>query len=342
MVTVSISETFDISTKINKMSLIAVHSPTKTLIQKTYPGLAMNHKYFKIKKVDVSLVATSHLPVNPAEVGDTADKIAPQDMLNPILYKAVSNDSWNTLESRLAGLLYRPVPGADTPSVVGNMATAENEGLLSGGDFGVYYTLLSNRDGFKLAHPQQGMSMKGLKPLVFEKWFTNAVNKDPGSDQAPIIYEKADHTMAIGTAPNNSMRGRPHPMPRLNTTYLTGIHPGTSGTTLGTNEQSNGMGDGLPRNNHIQMPNVDPVMLACIILPPSARTIMYYRMICRCYIEFSDLRPITEITSFTGMSDNYSAHVYHSDYTLQSAKMDHVTDMVDTNDADIEKIMEGR
>lgn len=342
MVTVSISETFDISTKINKMSLIAIHSPSKHLIQKTYPGLAMNCKYWKIKSVDVSLVATSHLPVNPGEVGDAADKIAPQDMLNPILYKAVSNDSWNTLESRLAGLLYRPSSGSDTPSTVGNMATVENDGLLTGGDFGVYYSLLSNRDGFKLAHPQQGMSMKGLVPLVFEKWFTNAVNKDAGSDVAPIIYENSSHNMAIGTAPNNSMRGKPHPMPRLNTTYLTGIHPGTSGTTLGTNEQSNGMGDGQPRNTQIQMPNVDPVMLACVILPPSARTIMYYRMVCRCYIEFSEVRPITEITSFTQLSDNYSLACYHTDYTLQSAKMDHVTDMVDTADADITKIMEGR
>lgn len=341
MVTVSISETFDISTKINKMSLIAVHSPTKTLIQKTYPGLAMNHKYFRIKKVDVSLVATSHLPVNPAEVGDTADKIAPQDMLNPILYKAVSNDSWNTLESRLAGLLYRPVPASDNPSVVGNMATAENDGLLAGGDFGVYYGLLSNRDGFKLAHPQQGMSMKGLRPLVFEKWFSHGVNKDANDDSSPLIYEDGtDHKLKIGSAPNNSMRGRPHPMPRLNTTYLTGVS--SEGAIFGTNYQKNGMGDGYPENNQIQMPNIEPVMLACIILPPSARTIMYYRMVCRCYIEFTDVRPITEITSFQQLSDSYSPNVYHSDYTLQSAKMEHKTDMVDTNEADIEKIMEGR
>lgn len=340
MVVVTVSETFDISTKINKMSLIAVHSPTKTLIQKTYPGLAMNCKYWRIKKVDVSLIATAGLPVNPAEVGELPNQIAPQDMLNPILYKAVSNDSWNTLESRLAGLLYRPVPGSSDPSVVGNMATVENDGLLSGGDFGVYYTLLSNRDGFKIAHPQQGMSMKGLVPLVFEKWYSNGVNTTPGNDASPLIYEDSDGAMRKGSTPNNSMRGRPHPMPRLNTTYLTAISPAGSGET-GVSD-INGMGDGLPRNYQTEMPAVDPVMLACIILPPSARTIMYYRMVCRAYIEFSDIRPITEITSFTQMSDVYSPNVYHSDYTLQSAKMEHVTDMVDTSDADIEKIMEGR
>lgn len=338
MVVVTVSETFDISTKINKMSLIAVHSPTKTLIQKTYPGLAMNCKYWRIKKVDVSLIATAGLPVNPAEVGELPTQIAPQDMLNPILYKAVSNDSWNTLESRLAGLLYRPIPGSADPSVPGNMATVENDGVLSGGDFGVYYTLLSNRDGFKLAHPQQGMTMKGLVPLVFEKWFTNGVNTVPGADTAPLIYEDSNGVLHKGSTPNNSMRGRPHPMPKMNTTYLTAVN----GSGPATGATANGMGDGTPLNDHNQMPSVDPVMLACIILPPSARTIMYYRMVCRAYIEFSDIRPITEITSFVQMSDVYSPNVYHSDYQLQSAKMDNLTDMVDTADADIEKIMEGR
>lgn len=339
MVTVSVSETYDISTKINKMSLIAVHSPTKTLIQKTYPGLAMNCKYWRIKGVDVRLVAVSSLPISPDQVGTDADKIAPQDMLNPILFKAVSNDSWSTLEARLAGLI-----GETTGNISGTMADVDDEhatGLAD--DFGVYYSLLSHRDGFKVAHPQQGLSMKNLKPIVFEAYYSHGENQryDTDGDTAQgIQYDSANSVMKQVDVPAFRMRGRAHVMPRLNTTYLTGINP-PSGNVQGSTYQGDGMGDGRPYNFQIQMPDVAPIMLAGIILPPAKRTIMYYRMVCRAYIEFTDIRPIQEVTSFNEMN-TYSNLVYHTDYALQSAKMDTTTDMVDVKDASIEKVMEGR
>lgn len=342
MVVVSISETYDISTKINKMSLIAVHSPTKALIQKTYPGLAMNCKYWRIKGVDVRLVAVSSLPISPDQVGDDVNKIAPQDMLNPILYKAVSNDSWSTLESRIAGLMTEQ----DSGVIKGTMADCRGDdvtGLTD--DFGVYYSLLSNRDGFKVAHPQQGLAMKNLKPLVFEAYYSHGQNENYADDndtQRGITYDSTDDALEMTQIKAFRMRGRPHPMPRLNTTYLTGINPPNTGNTIGTTWQKSGMGTGAPNNFQIQMPDVFPIMMAGIVLPPAKRTIMYYRMVCRAYIEFTGIRPIQEITSFYDLNANYYNDVYHTDYVSQSSKMDATTDMVDVKDANIEKVMEGR
>lgn len=348
MVTVSISETYDLSTKVNKMTVIGIHTPKKELIQKTYPGLCMNCRYFRVKSVDVTLATAQQLPLGVDQIGLDTDKIRPQDMMNPILYKATSNDSFSTLEARLHGLLYQTSLGSAQlqPPLKGDMAFAEDENAtLLSDEHNVYYSLLSNRDGWKMSPVQNGVRMKGLVPLVFEKWYTAGENYSAGAsggDLEVVLTDSiTDGVRSTTPVPVQTvgMRGRPHPMPKINTTYVTA----SSGTDP-TKVKTNGMGDGLPRNYQIQMPDIPPVMLGCIILPPATATsgIIYYRMVTRAYIEFTDVRPVTEITSFSDMDVYYSGSVYHSDYNEQSKMMDATTNMVDVKNAEIEKIMEGR
>lgn len=347
LVTVTVSETYDLSTQINKMSLIGIHTPGKSLIQKSYPGLLMNSKYISIDKIDVTLAAVSTLPISPDQVGLDVNDIAPQDMMNPILYKAVSNDSMSNIEARLHGLGYN---GGD--KVTGSMVDATDDAVTGLSDeFNVYYSLLSNRDGFRIAHPQQGLQMKGLVPLVFEKYYnvgtfvSTSENIDGGipegddataaADRYPVI--NADQNGAtLGYANVQSMRGRPHKMPRFPTTYV------TSADTASSGRQPNGMGNGVPYNGQISMPDILPVYLGLIIMPPAKRTIMYYRMVVRAYLTFTEVRPMSEIASFAGLNSGYGSEVYHTDYALQSKQMDTSTDLADVQNANIEKIMEGR
>lgn len=350
MVTVSISETYDLHTEVNKMTLIGIHTPKKELIQKMYPGLCENYRQFRIKSVSVVLSTAQTLPLGVDQIGLDTGQIRPQDMMNPILYKAVSNDSWNTLEYRLKGLMMQDYGAGDDPTAAalsGNMAVVEDDKVTGIADeHGVYYALLSNREGFRIAHPQSGLRMTNLRPIVFEKLYTDAINKYFGNaDTSTGIIENTSGTMQILNQGDSfgAVRGRGHPMPWLNTTYLTGINP-PAGNTSGTNYQGNGMGNGTPLNFHIQMPDIPPVMLGAIILPPVTATtgILYYRMVCRAVIEFRGVRPMSDITSFTEMSTSVSPYVYHTDYAQQSKEMDAVTDMVDVKNATIEKIMEGR
>lgn len=346
MVTVSLSEVYDLSTVTDRMTLIGIHTPTKELIQKTYPGLCMNSKYCRIVKTDVVLSAVSGtVAITPDMVGDNAvDGIAPEDVLNPILYKAVSNDSWSTLEARLHGLLAQAqgLEGSTVP-LTGSQAFAENNDVTGLTDeFGVYYSLLSNRDGFKISPIQNGCEMRGLRPLVFDKWYTHGENAYEGgddNDKGQTIIEPTNGGLGRYGFPAHAMRGKPHPMPRFNTSYITGV----SGIgDLDNSGVKNGMGNGLPRNIQAVMPDIAPVMLGCIIMPPCRKTKLFFRMSVRTFIEFTEVRPIQEITSFAQMNDAYAPLVYHSDYNVQSSKMDNLTDMVDTKNADITKIMEGR
>lgn len=352
MVVVSISETYDLRTVVDKMTLIGIHTPKRELIQKMYPGLAMNYRYFRILSEDVVLSTAQQLPLSVQDVGLAQDQVRPQDVMNPILYKACSNDSWSTLEARLQGLYYQTdnTSGLPANAIDGQMAFAENDGVTGLADEkAVYYSILSNRDGWKVAPVQSGLEMRGLRPLVFEKLYNFGENNAYGrynNDYGTGIIEDINGDLALRNIEVRSMRGNAKPMPRMNTTLLTGVDPhGESASyTRGSNYQSNGMADGHPVNTQIQMPEPLPVMLGCIILPPVSATtgIIYYRMVTRCYIEFSEPRPMTEITSFADMNSWVSSVVYHSDYLEQSKKMDDTTDMVDVKNATIEKIMEGR
>lgn len=350
MVTVTVSETYDLSTQINKMSLIGIHTPGKSLIQKSYPGLLMNSKYVSIDHVDVTLAAVSTLPISPDQVGLDSDDIAPQDMMNPILYKAVSNDSMSNIEARLHGLGY----GAGD-KVSGSMVTATDDAVTGLSDeFSVYYSLLSNRDGFRIAHPQQGLQMKGLVPLVFEKYYNVGAFKSNNEEVIETGIEANDATpsadfyngITLGSGSSNlvnipvqSMRGRPHKMPRFPTTYVTSA---VGGGSINGVRMSNGIDNGEPKNCQTLMPDILPVYLGLIIMPPAKRTVMFYRMVCRATLTFSEVRPMSEIASFAGLNSYYGNEVYHTDYALQSKQMDASTDLADVQNANIEKIMEGR
>ena len=342
MPTVTISETYDLSTKVNKMSLVAIHTPKKEIIQRLYPGLCMNYKYCHIDGIDVGLASASVLPASPDQLGLDVDDIAPQDMFNPILYKAVSNDSFSTLEARLQMI----ARGSTDPSVVtsGNMADVAKDDVTGvTDDFGVYYSLLSTPDGFKTAHPQRGLAMRNLVPLVFEKYYNIGENASSVQNvgSVPALGAGSGTTgsrpITVQNATVYEMRGKPHRMPRFNTSYI----PITVGDEV---TASSGIGSGIagaPNSIQYGMPTILPVMCGVILLPPAKRTLMFYRLHVRVRLTFSEVRPITDVTSFAGMTTSLAPVVYHTDYADQAKNMDVTTDLVDVKDANLEKIMEG-
>lgn len=332
MVIVSVSETYDLSTKVGKMALIGIHTPSREIITKTYPGLCLNSKFCRIVKQDVSMACASLLPADPLQVGVETGDIAPQDMFNPILYKAVSNDSMSTLEYRLAGLTSASDINGESLIKSDNFTGLED-------DFNTYYALLSNRDGFRTAAPQAGLSLKGLVPLVFDRYYNYGVNQfsnpsivsdNPQDDKFNVITDLSQG-LGITQRVTQSMRGRAHPMPKFNTTYLTSTVDGIG----------NGMGDQNPVNTQRYMPDIMPVYTAAIVMPPCKLNQLFYRMTVRTYIEFSEVRPIQEVTSFAQMNTNYAPLVYQSDYEQQSTVMSVKAGMVDASEAVVQKIMEG-
>lgn len=346
MVTVSVSETYDLSTKPNKMSLIGVHTPPLSFVRKLWPGLFLNFKMVRFLSCDVSLACASVLPADPSQIGVEAGAIAPVDMLNPILYKAVSNESMSTLETRLAGMY----PNSTDASVKGQsiIATKDNATNLED-EFPVYYGLLSNRDGWRVAMPQQGLSMTGLVPLVFEKLYNNGTMSGAVENTSADVYPGLRPNGSIVAYQSYAVKGNARPMPAINTTvFPTGdlnasrVAPGFTAANIPSTVD---IGE-ISMVGQTTTPLVPPTYVAAICMPPSKLQTLYYRMVVRWKIEFTGLRPITEITDWPAGLSSASTFTYFSDYTfgssVSSSKNVVEAGMVSAADANIEKIMEGK
>jgi hypothetical protein len=329
MVMVTLSETYDLSTITDRMSLIGVHTPKTEALTRQYPGLLMNCKTFRYVSCDVTMACASMLPADPLQVGVEAGQIAPSDMFNPILYTAVSNDSMSTLESRMRTLEFNN----GNVTARGPSVEATNDSVTTKGDWDVYYGLLSS-DGFKHAMPQAGLQMTNLRPIVFEKYYNGGSN--PSKFGSGDILYANDGGDKFTTVPIRGFRGQAHPMPAVNCTAI--VHNETGGVRQAQPGFDDDKDDVC--NGQISAPYLPPVYVAMIVVPPAKLNRLYYRMVVRWHVDFAGIRPLTDIASFAGLA-NQGQFFYHSDYDEQSTAMSAKTAMVDVQNADIEKVMEG-
>lgn len=349
MVKVSFTETYDLSTKTNKMTLIGVHTPTRGIFERLYPGFLMQYAKCRILSQDVQVACASMLPADPLQVGVTAGDIAPEDLFNPILYKAMTNDAWSTFEARVAGFSSTNEAGLSAQGYTAEVSKEHSTGQSD--EFGVYYSLLSDRRGWRIANPQAGLSMKSLKPLVFEKWYSHGVNgplvNDGDSGRALTYMDTTANPSGIYI--NNllarGMRGSAHPMPSFNTTVITAtdFDGGTSvsnGMEQETSDQTSATA-GYPVNAQSRMPLLPKVMTACIVVPPSRLHQLYYRMTVTTHVEFFEPRSMVDVTTFSHAANFIDPAVYFSDYSFSSKLLTNETSSVDVSgDATVEKIME--
>lgn len=357
MVTVRVSETYDLSTKVGKMGLVGIHTPTGSLIDKLWPGLVLQHKKFRFVKCDVAMACASMLPADPLQIGVEAGAIAPQDMFNPILYRAVSNDSMSNI---LAYIMARAGTNAlgDTDVNQGSIVDI-NDSTFTQSDastaidqFEMYYGFLADSDGWRKAMPQAGLQMSGLYPLVYQmlsNYGTNVRVGNQAESDGGVYNGQATRGSYIAANDNisapdvavgkelsifaNQFRGPSMRMPSIDTVYF-GSGSGNSEST-GTIVPS---GNGAPVVSNTG--SVPPCYVAMILLPPAKLNQLYYRMKVTWTIEFSGLRSMADIGAWNTVN-TIGQYAYGTDYADQVASMAETTNMVDTNGASIQKVMEG-
>lgn len=336
MVTVRITELYDLNTVKNKMGLIAIHTPGFKQIARLYPGFLLNYNKMKAVSCDIAVACASMLPADPLQVGTDTGEIAPQDLFNPILYKACTNDSYNTVVNRIYSMS-DPISGNSlaTPGTVGNDPWT---GSTYSNSTDIYYALLSE-DGWRKAMPQSGFSMKGLRPLVYQVLNTFGNTRFPASGGG-VGGAGATDSAGLNTVVSNlavSFRGSAQPMPAVPTTLFRNTQ------TIG--ESSEHPFDVFQMDN----PGIPKTFVACICTPPSMLHVLYYRLRITWTLEFFE--PITMNEKATlGTLNNNGVHL-HEDLTYvpdSSKTADYLApvdlptqdDLVDTQDAQITKILE--
>lgn len=345
-VTVRISETYDLHTKRNKIGLLGIHTPPRELIAVHYAGLMQNHKKMRFLGCNVAFASASTLPLDPLNIADDGELLMhPADIMNPVLYKAVSNDSFDALTTRIYGA-GNIQPSSTGSSLVGDtgiyddpQASSQNPWTNFENDFDVYYGILSTENGFKKMPQQAGFTMKNLTPLAYPllSQFGN-VNLPQGNDPRVVPAQREPYKVTVQGEdvwttdyPNTSnqtlgryFRGRAVRCPALP------LWSGWSGGNITT-----------PKDATLQ-PTTFPVSyVGAIIVPPCHNTgsVMFYRLRITWTIRFEQVCSSRELMPFFGGYNYVGQTMYWSDYDA-SQKMEKTGSLVDSSGFDIEKVMD--
>ncbi len=375
MVSVKVSETYDLSTQVNKMGIVGIHTPVGTLVERMWSGLVRQYGKFRYKSCNVAMACASMLPADPLQVGVDAGSIAPQDMFNPILYKAVSNASMDTFLQFIQGqasfltgsssgrsVNRGSIIGINDPSFTEDSSNVPAPEI---DQFAMYYGLLSDPSGWKKAMPQQGLVMSNLKPLVYNvvsnyglnmaggPGVTGAPKEDVESNQFFGSYWSAGDTAVdegfhvqyptnrsgsamLANSPDIAQfRGKSQPMPFVNTKFFPSGTGNSDGSMITETESTNK--DSTLQSNVGRVP---PVYVGLIVLPPAKLNQLYYRIKVTWTIEFAELQSNLAVSNWHGIA-KFGSLSYATDYASQSASMASLEGMVDTDGATVEKIMEG-
>lgn len=323
MVTVAYTETYDLRTTKSYMGMIGIHTPSASQIANLYSGLFDNYKYVRVKSCNVAMACASLLPADPLQVGTETGDIAPQDLFNPILYRAVSNDGMNQITSVVYGLTNKITNGtAGYSQDAFASATADQEQNM-------YYGLLAD-PSWRKAMPQSGLNMRGLYPMVYQVVNTFGNTIIPSSAGSLNSIGTVTETAVSGGNDQDSysldskattFRGPSMRMPRV----PTWVGKTTSITNVFSGDPS----------SRVTLPTT---YVAAIVLPPAKLHVLYYRLRVTWYIEFTSVCTIGEHRGF-GALITQGVNTYASDYSVQSKSMDETSDTVDSRGMGLDKVM---
>lgn len=345
---VTVSEIYDMNTQKDKIGLIGVHTPTRESIDKKWHGYFLNHKHYRILDCSVSIACASMLPLDPLGIGTGANQVAPQDIMNPILYRAVANDTWNTIVARLYSPVAPDVGDTDVNSVLALKDAFKNDASNMNQE-NLYYSLLASKE-WRKAMPQQGLNMRGLRafcyPIVSQfgegaLHSTVLVNNNPSvtgatagaqSAQSPDYLPGMPQAVNAGTSNPNSpryFRGRAQPLPRWPT--CPGGIDKVSSADYSVNDQYH-----IVENN--VMANVRAYVCA-IVMPPMKLTSLYYRMKVSWRIAFDNPCSILENRpAYYGAQESGYYYKRSYDFEQPSTLSQHDSSAFDSADSSIESI----
>lgn len=314
------TETYDLNTVQNEISLLAIHTPQAAALTRMYEGIMKQYRKVKVLGCNFRMVCATTQQLTPADVGLTAGKTSPRDVLNPILFKACTGEGIDAFLDQIYndGQVVTPEGSVGQHRVTGQDA------------INTYYNLLAD-DSFRREHPQRGITVQGLKPYVHRIASTQPFKYGNAASGNQYI---SGSSVANFSAPSGSANIAEDPynpvvfvsnglvdMPWIETAYkkLINVDDGTSG--------------GTQRAAYVLMGKLPRVYMGLLVLPPSELQQLYYRLQIVWHLAFKDFRPATELLPVSvpngsefpgvladGMANNVSTYYnyYHTASKLET------------------------
>lgn len=324
----TLTETYDLKTERGKLGCVAVHTPTIASIEKKYPALLRNFRSISFDRCNIVLACASSLPVDAQAVGFESGQVAPEDVFNPFLHRAVSNESFEIVRNRMLSIAGSagsyPLNSVDSTEDLFSGQTADNNKQ-------AYYGLLAS-GGWKKALPQQGIIVKGLYPIAYRVLDTyggtpyGPVSAQIGGLQKnlPDALEQDTFVSATGGADSSQyvgygrapgvIKGRPVKMP----SFPLHNYPNATAT-----------------------PAEPPITYVWTMVTPPASTAgtqWYYRMRVTWHITLHTLVPVSDY--LLSGARTLGQATYSNSYSSASKDANTTENMVDTFDGtEIEQVM---
>lgn len=300
-------ETYDINTIKDELSILAVHTPQSNTLKRFFHGLYEQYSKMKVLGCNFQIACASKQDLDPTLVGFEAGQIDPRDVMNPILFKACTGEGINALLDQIYNHGERV---NSSGSVLG--ASIDQHGSVTSA-LDAYYSLLAD-GSYRQAHPQRGMLVQGLKPMVHKvvttqpfKW--EVTSRTNGGGQNPVILGDSNPTSGqtasfvggfggqsgskqFDTDPVNPsvfVSNGVTEMPWLPTAYSK-VHTyvNDSGQTMGS-AKAYSLQSNIPR-----------VYMGALVLPPSAGAQnLFFRITVVWHILFKDFRFAQDLLPIT-------------------------------------------
>lgn len=276
IVSASYQEIIDISTKLNELSVVGIHTPTGYAPRSMLDGFWRQFKKFRYLGCSIRMVPSASLPADLAGVSLDPNEagIDPREPVNPILFHGCHGESL----SKALNVVYQN----GTFDLSGTSFDVEN---INFADLNMiermYYSALSD-NSFRKFMPQQGVSIKRLYPLVWTlasnqqispngTFYANGLmSTDENGVSTPEFRLGEVFDGTLGGDGSFATNGR-YVQQFTNKTARLGWIP------------TKGFGD-----DGQLLPNTMPkVFMGVLLFPPSYKTIQYFRMVITHHFQFA-------------------------------------------------------
>lgn len=300
------TETYDLNTAIGELSMLAIHTPQANTLKRMFHGFFEQYKKYRINSCSLRLVCASQQALTPDLVGLEAGQVDPRDVLNPILFKACTGESINILLDQIYN---------NSQTLVGTRAGSMDQHVdTRDAAISAYYQMLAD-DTWRKEHPQRGLVVSGLKPMVHRivttqpfKWTgvrTSGTAWGTSINEAPAFQPSSsagstgtvagmgapsggntDSTM-LSVNPSVFVSNGLTDMPWLDTAVT------MSGTVGTADDETSITPSQVPMVRTIN--HVPRVYCGCIVLPPAILQRLFFRMQISWSISFRDWRPAQDL-----------------------------------------------
>lgn len=292
------TETYDLNTAIGELSMLAIHTPQANTLKRMFHGFFEQYKKYRINSCSLRLVCASQQALTPDLVGLEAGQVDPRDVLNPILFKACTGESINILLDQIYN---------NAQTLVGTRAGSMDQHVdTRDAAISAYYQMLAD-DTWRKEHPQRGLVVTGLKPMVHRvvttqpfKWVGNGdangngyprINGSSGGDSPVYGFGSPSggntNATALSVNPSFFVSNGLTDMPWLDTAIL------RSGTVGTADDETSITPSQVPMVRTIN--HVPRVYCGCIVLPPAILQRLFFRMQISWSVSFRDWRPAQDL-----------------------------------------------